>query len=149
IERSEVQRVGSETFFRFNVRILAATRRDLDREAHFGRFRDDLFFRLAVARIELPPLRARRGDVELLANHFWRQLGGTGLAPAVLLERFVDYKWPGNVRELYNAVARHRAIGDLFPLELEGPDASGLSERAQPRDFVAEVLALNLPLAPS
>jgi transcriptional regulator with GAF, ATPase, and Fis domain len=71
IERLEVRRVGGDRAIRVNVRVLAATRRDLDREVQAGRFRDDLYHRLAVARVELPALRDRHGDVELLARHFW------------------------------------------------------------------------------
>ncbi len=114
IERSEVQRLGGEKFIQVDVRVLAATRRDLDREVQAGRFRDDLFFRLAVARIELPPLRSREGDVALLGSYFWRELGGGDTPPPPdLLQRFEDYAWPGNVRELYNAVANRLALGDL------------------------------------
>jgi DNA-binding NtrC family response regulator len=116
IERSEIQRVGGTGFVRVDVRVIAATRRDLDREVQAGRFRDDLFFRLAVARIELPSLRERRGDVALLTRHFWELLGGVGQPlPTELLRRFEDYDWPGNVRELHNAVARRLALGDLEP----------------------------------
>lgn len=114
IERSEIQRVGGDKFIRVDVRVLSATRRDLDREVQAGRFRDDLFFRLAVARVELPPLRSREGDVALLGRYFWRELGGAGTPlPPDLLQRFEDYDWPGNVRELHNAVANRLALGDL------------------------------------
>jgi transcriptional regulator with GAF, ATPase, and Fis domain len=113
IERGEVQRVGSNKWTHVDVRIIAATRRDLDREVQAGRFRDDLFFRLAVGRIELPPLRHRTGDIGLLAERFWERLGGRGKPiPAGVLQRFEDYRWPGNVRELHNAVARVLALGD-------------------------------------
>src|SRR6185369_16309928 len=107
LQRSEVRRVGGDRSIPVDVRVLAATRRNLDREVQAGRFRDDLFFRLAVARIELPPLRARRGDVLLLARHFWRQLGRTDALPPELVQRLSDSSWPGNVRELYNTVARY------------------------------------------
>ncbi|WP_437654599.1 sigma 54-interacting transcriptional regulator [Sorangium sp. So ce1182] len=118
IQRSEVQRVGSNRWVRVDIRVLAATRRDLEREIQAGRFRDDLFFRLAVARIELPPLRKRRGDVTVLAHHFWRQLAGRGAPfPQGFSERLEDYDWPGNVRELYNAVARRVALGEAAPIE--------------------------------
>jgi transcriptional regulator of aromatic amino acid metabolism len=107
LERGEVRRVGSEKAIKVDVRVLAATRRDLDHEVQEGRFRDDLFHRLAVARIELPPLRARKGDVRLLAAHFARELGGDERAlGGELLARWDDSPWPGNVRELRNAVAR-------------------------------------------
>src|SRR5204862_4534863 len=114
IERSEIRRVGGERSIRVNVRVIAATRRDLDREVQAGRFRDDLFHRLAVARIELPPLRRRRGDVALLARFFCGLLGGTPTSlPSELLRRWETDPWPGNIRELRNAVARRLALGDL------------------------------------
>ncbi len=114
IERSEVRRIGSERTIRVDVRVLAATRRDLDKEVVAGRFRDDLFHRLAVARVELPPLRQRQGDISLLARQFWRELGGDPRAlPPDALVRWEDYPWPGNVRELRNAVARLLALGEL------------------------------------
>ena len=114
IQRSEVQRVGGTRWIKVDVRILAATRRDLDREVQEGRFRDDLFYRLNVARVELPPLRSRPADIAFLARHFCRVMGGSEQdLPADLLARFQDSPWPGNVRELYNAVARFLALGDL------------------------------------
>ncbi|WP_437675828.1 sigma 54-interacting transcriptional regulator [Sorangium sp. So ce131] len=130
IQRSEVQRVGSNKWIRVDIRVLAATRRDLEREIQAGRFRDDLFFRLAVARIELPPLRRRRGDVTVLAHHFWRQLAGRGAPfPQGFAERLEDYDWPGNVRELYNAVARRVALGEAAPIETT---RSGLASPGAP-----------------
>jgi len=114
IERSEVQRVGGTGLVRCDARVLCATRRDLDREVAAGRFRDDLYFRITVARIELPPLRERAGDIPLLCRHFWRALeGGDAPVPAELVRRSEDYAWPGNVRELYNAVVRLHALGEL------------------------------------
>jgi len=129
IERSEVRRVGGTRPMRADVRILAATRRDLDREVQLGRFRDDLFHRLAVARIELPPLRSRRGDVALLVRHFVAELGGDAhTVPPALLRQWESDQWPGNVRELRNAVARRVALGDLAAASAGGggraaPDA--------------------------
>jgi two-component system response regulator HydG len=141
IERSEVRRVGAAQATRVDVRILAATRRDLDREVQAGRFRDDLFHRLAVTRVELPPLRRRRGDVLVLAQHFAAQLGGEGLVlPATLLWRWQDYSWPGNIRELRNAVARHLALGELATQEMPAED------EYEPNTLVERLLALNLPL---
>jgi DNA-binding NtrC family response regulator len=114
IERSEIRRVGASHPTRVDVRILAATRRDLDREVQLGRFRDDLFHRLAVGRLELPPLRARRGDVALLARSFVKELGGDErTVPPAVLRLWEADPWPGNVRELRNAVARRVALGDL------------------------------------
>jgi two-component system, NtrC family, response regulator HydG len=114
LERGEVRRVGGSETIRVDVRVVSATRRDLDREVQAGRFRDDLFHRLVVARIELPPLRRRRGDVPLLARHFAREIGGAeAKVPDALVARWDELTWPGNVRELRNAVSRHLALGDL------------------------------------
>jgi DNA-binding NtrC family response regulator len=117
IDRNEVRPVGSTRTLKVDLRIVAATRRDLDREVQEGRFRDDLFHRLAVGRLELPPLRARAADVAVLARHFWSALGGQAvdLTPE-LLQRFEAHDWPGNVRELRNTVARHLALGELAGL---------------------------------
>jgi DNA-binding NtrC family response regulator len=141
IERSEVRRIGGKGWTRVDVRVLAATRRDLDREVQSGRFRDDLFFRLAVARIELPPLRRRRKDIALLAAYFWQQMGG---APAALtgdlLKRLEDYDWPGNVRELRNAIAQRIALG-----ELATPSRVGGAAPPTSSDPLAEIIARDLP----
>jgi two-component system, NtrC family, response regulator HydG len=150
IERSEVRRVGGDRTIRVDVRVLAATRRDLDREVGLGRFRDDLFHRLAVARIELPPLRRRRGDVPLLARHFAEQLGGAASPlPPELLARWEDLPWPGNVRELRNAVARRMALGDLAPPEPDAPGSARPGSAAPTPSFEAlfeELLGQDLPL---
>ena len=150
IERSEIRRVGGDQRIQVDVRVLAATRRDLDHEVQEGRFRDDLFHRLAVARIEIPPLRRRRGDVTLLARHFWRALGAAEPSiPEDLLQRWEDYSWPGNVRELRNAVARQIAVGDLGRGEVPPsvPPPSAPPSSAEPAgDVIAEVLAEKLPL---
>ena len=165
IQNREIQRVGRAGVTKVDVRVIAATRRDLDREVQAGRFRDDLFFRLNVARIELPPLRLRKGDVSLLAQHFWEHLGGGSRPiPSDLLLRFEDYPWPGNVRELHNAVARHLALGDLADLdaqlkaavvepaavpELAAASSVAPAPLAAGEDFVDEILARNLVLADS
>ncbi|MDI1445012.1 sigma 54-interacting transcriptional regulator [Polyangium sp. 6x1] len=155
LERSEVQRVGSNRWIRVDVRILAATRRDLDHEIQAGKFRDDLFYRLAVARIELPPLRRRTGDVLVLAQHFWHHLVGKDMPfPPDFARRIADYAWPGNVRELHNAVARHVALGDLAPIATLRPNTppptgvprpSGPARPAAAAEYMEEVLALDLP----
>jgi len=153
LERSEVRRMGGSKWIRVNVRVIAATRRNLDQEVQEGRFRDDLFFRLAVARVELPPLRKRQGDVALLARTFWGQLaGGQGPIPIDFLARLVAYNWPGNVRELHKAVARRVALGEI------GDGLGGVGSVGLPRlsaaaqkpggagsDAVDEVIGMNLP----
>ena len=139
IERGEVRRVGSQKWANVNVRVICATRRSLDAEIEAGRFRDDLFHRLAVARIELPPLRARRGDVAILVEEFCKQNGARADAiPRALLATWERAAWPGNVRELRNAVARQLALGDLPSDATVGPSfepASGGVDTTVP--FVA------------
>jgi DNA-binding NtrC family response regulator len=153
IERLSVRRVGGQQARRVDVRVLAATRRDLDREVQLGRFRDDLFHRLAVARIELPPLRERAGDVALLARHFWAALGGDpGTLPEALMRGWSDDGWPGNVRELRNAVARRLALGDLATLPNGAASTTPSRTHAVHKvgaggDPLEAVLTLDLPLA--
>jgi two-component system, NtrC family, response regulator HydG len=137
VERNEVQRVGATSWRKLDVRVIAATRRDLDREVELGHFREDLFFRLAVGRVELPPLRSRRGDVALLAEHFFALHGGTDRdALRMLLARYAGHSWPGNVRELSNIVARQIALGDVGDRQKSAP----------PEDVVEETLSLGLSL---
>ena len=147
LERSDVRRVGGDRWIRTDVRLLAATRRDLDHEVQEGRFRDDLFHRIAVTRIELPPLRRRRGDVRLLAKYFCERLGGDErLLGPDLLTQWDEYAWPGNVRELRNAVARRLALGELVPAPLKDEPEQGPSPAPSGDSLVADVLALDLPL---
>jgi DNA-binding NtrC family response regulator len=153
IERSEVRRIGANRPQTVDVRIVAATRRDLDREVQAGHFRDDLYHRLAVGRIELPPLRRRQGDVRVLAEVFREQMGGAeGALPEALLARWEPYSWPGNVRELRNAVARHLALGDLADLEQSLPErgsGSGTNSGVGSGRSIEDILAMDLPLGES
>ena len=136
IQRGETQRVGGTGWLKSDVRILAATRRDLDHEVQEGRFRDDLFFRLAVARIELPALRERGADIEFLARAFWASLGpSAGPFPAEFLMRYRGHKWPGNVRELLNTVVRWQALGEMGlgeQIAEEPPESLAAPPTAQP-----------------
>jgi DNA-binding NtrC family response regulator len=117
LERSEVRRLGENEERVVNVRVVAATHRNLPAEIAAGRFREDLFHRLNVVQIELPPLRERREDIGLLASYFLERMakraGRDGLAFApearALLER---YDYPGNVRELENAIEHAVAVGE-------------------------------------
>ena len=137
VERGEIRRVGGDAPIAVDVRILAATRRDLDHEVSAGRFRDDLFHRLAVARVELPPLRRRREDIEVLARPFWKRSGGTDADfPVVDVAMWIDQPWPGNVRQLRNVVSHRHAVGTTTAPSLESDDETSLDA----------VLALGLPL---
>ena len=111
LESREVERVGGQGVEKVDVRLIAATNRDLEREVKDGRFRDDLFFRLNVVPVRIPPLRERREDVPLLAKHFLdvacRRHGVSpkSIAPTAM-DALVRHAWPGNVRELRNAMER-------------------------------------------
>jgi len=149
IERKTIRRVGGSEPIQVDVRLLAATRRDLDRAVQDGRFRDDLYHRLAIGRVALPPLRKRRGDVAVLARHFWRELGGSPAEPPVdLMATWEAASWPGNVRQLRNAVARWIALGEMGDgvREDEGRDGAVVSERSSQGDVIGRVIAERLPL---
>ena len=109
LEQGEIYRLGENTPRRVNFRLIAATHRDLRQEIAAGRFRMDLYYRIAVTSLRIPPLRERAGDIALLAQHFFERFrrdqgmaSGT-LEPAVL-EKLEAYQWPGNVRELRNVI---------------------------------------------
>jgi DNA-binding NtrC family response regulator len=101
------QRIGSNAEIRVNARILAATNRNLEEEVRKGRFRDDLYYRLNVVELNIPPLRERREDILPLANQMLAELAkGRARFPATVAEFLEQYSWPGNVRELRNAMER-------------------------------------------
>jgi two-component system, NtrC family, nitrogen regulation response regulator NtrX len=111
LQEGVISRVGSGKPLAVDVRVIAATNKRLDLEIAAGRFREDLLYRLNVVPIEVPPLRARRGDIPQLVRHFVEELGrATGLPARGFddgaLERLSQHEWPGNIRELKNAVER-------------------------------------------
>ena len=111
LQERRYERVGGTTTLEADIRLIAATNRDLERGVADARFREDLYYRLAVFRIHLPALRERGDDVLLLADHFVRQLGGNMGKPEPGLSReardlLVAHSWPGNIRELQNAIER-------------------------------------------
>jgi transcriptional regulator with PAS, ATPase and Fis domain len=117
LQEKEVRPVGSNEKVKVDVRIMAATNRDLEAEYKKGMFRKDLFFRLNVVTITLPPLRERRSDIPMLANWFLDRLApGRGIQ--------ISYDWPGNVRELENCLERAIALTDERLLELDDLPAS-------------------------
>lgn len=124
LEERCVRPVGGESEFPIDVRVIAATNRDLEHEVEQGRFRADLFYRLNVVNLELPPLRSRGTDVLLLAQHFIDGIAAREALPKVTMsrpfaEQLLDYPWPGNVRELYNALERALALRRFDQLLLE------------------------------
>jgi two-component system response regulator HydG len=123
VER-RVRPVGSDRELAFDARVIAATHRDLQASVEEGRFREDLFFRLEVLTVDVPPLRARGSDVLLLAQRFVERAARSsgrnvvGLTPAAA-ERIYAYSWPGNVRELENAMERAVALGSYDRIVVE------------------------------
>ncbi|MGA7144594.1 MAG: sigma-54 dependent transcriptional regulator, partial [Desulfobacterales bacterium] len=111
LQERELTRVGGEKVIPVDVRVIAATNKDLDDLKNEGAFREDLYYRLNVVRLEIPPLRERREDIPLLARHFLDMFISKnnkeikGLTPGAM-DRLIRYNWPGNVRELMNAVER-------------------------------------------
>ncbi len=114
VQEGEFQRIGTSQTKRVNVRLIAATNRSLEQAVEEGRFRADLFYRLSVFPIRLPPLRERRDDIAMLAEYFLERLrerlgrGFIGVDPESM-ERLMAFSWPGNIRQLHNVV-EHSAI---------------------------------------
>jgi DNA-binding NtrC family response regulator len=112
LEAREIRRVGGNAAKKVNVRVVAATNRGLARSVNEGSFREELYYRLAVGEIYLPPLHARRGDIPLLAAHFYTQFSGNeDPVPEGLLSALLTRSWPGNVRELRNFIERCVSLG--------------------------------------
>jgi two-component system response regulator AtoC len=131
LQENEIRMVGDSKSMKIDVRVIAATAKDLEEEVRKGTFREDLFYRLNVLSITIPPLRHRSEDIPLLCEHFIKRFNSrlgkniNGIAPAAL-SRLLKYKWPGNVRELENAIERAVVLAedalllpDHFPPELE------------------------------
>jgi two-component system, NtrC family, nitrogen regulation response regulator GlnG len=134
LQERTIERLGGQESIRIDVRVLAATNRDLDDLMREGKFREDLYYRLNVVTLNLPPLRERRRDIPLLVEHFLAkhgpELGERGVAPEAL-DRLVGYDWPGNVRELENVVQRAMVMatsGVILPEHLPiGPVSAAAS----------------------
>ncbi len=131
LQEQELERIGDTRTRKVNVRIIAATNRDLKKEVDAGRFRQDLFYRLSVFPIEVPPLRERREDIPPLAEHFLRQSARRMNRPAPritqdVLSQLAAYDWPGNVRELQNTVERAVILSPGGPprFDLAGSNAT-------------------------
>src|SRR5688572_21523238 len=148
LEQRQVRRVGSTQPHSFDVRVIAATHRDLKREVNRGTFREDLYYRLNVVHVRVPPLRERLDDIPLLCERFWQECApDRGSAPAALIELFRSHAWPGNVRELRNRVERAATMG--MPREITGArtrrpsygEAKAEALEAFERGFLSELLA--------
>jgi transcriptional regulator with PAS, ATPase and Fis domain len=124
LQEREFRRLGGTRLVKANVRVIAASNRDLQQAVADGSFREDLFYRLQVFDIRIPPLRERRGDVPLLADAFLQEFARTtgcsspGLTPDAL-ESLLGHEWPGNVRELHNALERAAILCEGGPITAE------------------------------
>lgn len=140
LEEGEIRRVGGTESIRVDCRVISATHKDLRKEVEAGRFRQDLYYRLHVFPIELPPLREREGDIPLLARHFFekyaaraaKEIGGISREA---LEALSCYPFPGNVRQLENEIERAVALaapGETIGLDLLSPDVAGARNGRSP-----------------
>jgi transcriptional regulator with GAF, ATPase, and Fis domain len=126
LEAREVRRVGETRTRKVSVRVVAATNRDLDREVNRGRFREDLYFRLAVMSVRVPPLRERLEDLPILVRGFLASLNvpeAIELFPAHVMADLAAHDWPGNVRELRNYVERAVVLKERLPASQKSPSA--------------------------
>jgi two-component system nitrogen regulation response regulator GlnG len=136
LQEGEYTAVGGRAPIRADSRIIAATHRDLSQLIRQGVFREDLFYRLNVAPVRIPPLRERTADIPALVRHFAAQAGREGLPAKVLdepaMERMRRYRWPGNVRELENLVRR---LAALYSQEVIGVDVIEAELAAAPMEL--------------
>ncbi len=157
LQEMEFERVGGMETIKVDVRIIAASNRDLKKEIESGRFRSDLFYRLNVVHIEVPPLRDRREDIPLLVRHFLEKYSGeAGRAGSMSVSQdamrcLMDYSWPGNIRELENAIERavilcsgsEITLGDLPP-EIREPEGGGKETEKLVGDGIDETTRIHL-----
>ena len=140
LQEGEIRRVGSNRNIKVDVRVIAATNRDIELEVEKGNFRQDLMYRLNAVTIDLPPLRDRKEDIPLLAEHFVREAGLPGEPKFAdeTLEILENYDWPGNIRELENAVLHAVSLSDdiFYPEHL--PSRIRYSGAADRRSFSRE-----------
>jgi formate hydrogenlyase transcriptional activator len=149
LQEQELERVGDTRTRKVDVRIIAASNRDLKKEVDEGRFRQDLFYRLSVFPIEVPPLRERAEDIAPLAAHFIRQSTRKMNRPdpqinKTALDQLATYRWPGNVRELQNTVERAIILWQEGPLTFELPASQPLKNDGEQAESAEKVAPLTL-----
>jgi transcriptional regulator with PAS, ATPase and Fis domain len=149
IQEKEVKPVGSTDRIPISTRVIAATNRDLETNVREGKFRQDLYFRLNVVQIKLPPLRERKTDIPLLVNYFLEKFGEmerqVGAISEEAMSRLIAYDWPGNVRELENAIERGVALGSSPILQVTDLPTNlhyGPSERIPQDDEIVPLAEL-------
>jgi transcriptional regulator with PAS, ATPase and Fis domain len=134
IQEKEVTRVGSSKPIKIDVRIIAATHENLAEAVKSGKFREDLFYRLSVVPVHLPPLRERKEDIPLLVDHFLRKYNKKSkknierIDPKAI-KTLMEYDWPGNIRELENTIERAVVLGRNNQIELEDLIYHGIGSR--------------------
>jgi len=139
LQEKRFERVGGHESLEVDVRVVAATNKNLEKEVREGRFREDLFYRLNVIKIDLPPLRERPEDIPLLITHFLNKYARPNEAPKKFspeaMERLLAYKWPGNVRELENAIERAAvtSVGETINVDKLPPRVTGSTSEERPR----------------
>ena len=145
LQDKEIRPVGADRPFHVDVRVIAATNKDLNAEVKANRFRDDLFYRLQVIPVTIPPLRERRSDIPLLIEHFLRRHNEDRPYPITISEEAMvllwEYDWPGNIRELENVIERTVILSDapvIRPDALPGNIRSFLSEKKIPTPTLSD-----------
>jgi two-component system, NtrC family, response regulator AtoC len=137
LQEKEVRPVGSNDRINVDVRVIAATNRDLESSYRTGTFRKDLYFRLNVVTVHIPPLRERRSDIPTLVHHFLNRYAPSGhlqvTAPA--MKSLLQYEWPGNVRELENCIARAVTLGDHEVMDVKDLPPAIRTEQSAGSDF--------------
>jgi two-component system response regulator HydG len=151
LQEREFSRVGGEEAIKVDVRVIAATNKDLLQEIDVGRFRDDLFYRLNVVNLAIPPLKHRKEDIPLLAQHFLRVFSEKnrkqmkGFTPQAM-DRLLRYDWPGNVRELMNAVERGVVLSRTEYLDEEQLPLISETHQLKKEPAPVEIVPGHLPL---
>jgi DNA-binding NtrC family response regulator len=148
LQEKEIRRIGAEQTIKVDVRIIAATNANLEKLIAEGKFREDLYYRLSVVSIHLPPLRDRKEDIELLAQHFLRKYSlESGSSPKAIypgtIELLLKYSWPGNVRELENVLERAVNLAQhelIMPEDL--PDKLRVQQPVTPESLLTQKLTM-------
>jgi DNA-binding NtrC family response regulator len=145
LEDGSLRRIGSIKERRVNVRLLAATNRNMQQEVNSGHFREDLFYRINVMSLQLPPLRDRHGDIPVLIKHF---LGAQWQIDPVAQQALEQYSWPGNIRQLINALDRAKIMADHQTITLHDlpPEVTGVAPSAKPSASNGHVVTMTTPL---
>ncbi|MCK5925601.1 MAG: sigma 54-interacting transcriptional regulator, partial [Methylococcales bacterium] len=153
LQEGEIERLGDSKTIKINVRVIAATHRDLKMRVSQGHFREDLFYRLSVFPLTLPPLRTRKNDISLLAQYFVKKYArkmnkSIDSIPQAIMTQLRDYSWLGNVRELENVIERavilspdnHLQLPELLAIKPSITDNNLLSLNAMEKAYIIKVL---------